>query len=243
MLTQIVAKLKVFHLFWNQLLSAREKVVNEDLYRTQTWDIKKKQPRNTKTFKLWNDVFMVEKEKDSQVTHQINKRLQSLALERIFQAREGCNHCVFRVMSEEKTTFQRNVPGVFLAQPHKFIKVLKCFGLDEQLHHFKESLKFSGCFPLPFLLARGSSHINLLLTSIWDYLTYYYLELNMVSNNIHTVQNTTAYVSQVSGCREHTELVLKSPNSSAVYMSALLTEVLVLIFSALMGQIQINVIE
>lgn len=50
MLTQIVAKLKVFHLFWNQLLSAREKVVNEDLYRTQTWDIKKKTTQKYKNF-------------------------------------------------------------------------------------------------------------------------------------------------------------------------------------------------
>lgn len=46
----------------------------------------------------------------------------------------------------------------------------------------------------------------------------------IISNNMHTVQNTAVYVSQVSGCCEHTKLVLISFNSSAAHLSALLTD-------------------
>lgn len=37
----------------------------------------------------------------------------------------------------------------------------------------------------------------------------------MISQNIHTVQNTADSASQLSGCCEHTTPVLESPNSSA----------------------------
>lgn len=47
-----------------------------------------------------------------------------------------------------------------------------------------------------------------------------------ISNDINTIQNTTSYISQVqvSGCCDHTNPVLKFPNSSVAYTTALLTD-------------------